>query len=71
MKPKAVQFDHRREYDIACNKEDARHKKVRDRLKETLKELQSRCKHESLTFQDDPAGGSDSCNICDTCDKRF
>ena len=69
MKPSPIKFKHRREYDILCNQEDARHKRAMDRFKTALKELQAACPHKRSTFQGDPAGGNDSCYVCDDCDK--
>ena len=50
---------------------DREYRKANDSLKARLKAFQSQCKHASTYYQGDPAGGSDSCHICNLCNKAI
>lgn len=43
----------------------------RDKMREAIKDIQSLCKHQVQDYQGDPAGGSDSCHICQICGKEL
>ena len=51
------------------SRERVRHERKRNKLEARLKAFQATCKHENTRFQEDPAGGNDSCIICTLCNK--
>lgn len=51
------------------SKERIRHERATHKLESGLLEFQKTCLHQNTRFQGDPAGGNDSCYICNLCDK--
>jgi len=62
----------------SCQRIDSNIEKEKKLLESKLQELrfekldiQKECKHELFTFYGDPAGGNESRNVCDICDKEI
>jgi hypothetical protein len=49
---------------------EKKHEKEKAELEKDLSEIRKKCKHESITWFGDPAGGSDSFEECNVCGKQ-
>lgn len=57
------------QYCILVSKERLRSERAYTKLEARLKAFQESCRHQNTRFQGDPAGGNDSCYICNLCNK--
>lgn len=58
-----------RQFQIELNAARSCYDRKKANLEKQLKAFQETCKHEKTSYNQDPAGGSDSFYSCDLCDK--